>query len=52
MDALYLVLYLISAICLALAAVPVTQSRPALLPAGLFFFVAVFVIKAAMGLPG
>lgn len=52
MNALYLVLYLASAICLLLAAVPVAQSRPALLPLGLFLFVLVFVIKAAVGLPG
>ena len=46
----YLVLYLIAAICFLLSAVPVAQERPALLPLGLFFFVLVFVLKAALSL--
>ena len=49
MGVLYLVLYLIAAICFLLAAVPVAQQRPALLPLGLLAWVLVYVLKAALG---
>ena len=50
MAVVYLVLYLAAAICFALSAVPVAQSRPALLPLGLLAWVLVFVLKAALSL--
>jgi len=50
MQVLYLVLYLIAAICFLLAAVPVAQQRPALLPLGLLAWVLVYALKAALSL--
>jgi len=50
MAVVYLTLYLVSAVCFALSAVPVAQSRPALLPAGLLAWVMVPLLHTALSL--
>jgi hypothetical protein len=53
MDIIYLILLLLSALLLGLAALPSPPpTKSNLVAAGLFCFVLVFVIKAALGLPG
>ena len=52
MAVVYLILLILAAVCFALSAVPVAQSRPALLPLGLLAWVMVYVLKAALSLHG
>jgi hypothetical protein len=52
MPVVYLVLFIASALCFLFAALGTPQPKIGLAALGAFLFVAVFVIKAALGLPG